>query len=107
MAIRNLIEQIAAGWSTYRQKVRVDRNDPIYALVVKQFPEALQHHVAAFDTITLEGSTGARQHNCCPLDCALRSAAHRQRDQRFLRCLSLLYRLVSGHTQPGLRNYAI
>jgi hypothetical protein len=66
MTITDLIEQIATGWPRYHQKVQVDRNDLVYALVVGQLPQTLQHEVAAFDTITPEGSTGAGNITAAP-----------------------------------------
>jgi hypothetical protein len=45
LSIKDLIEQIAAGWSSYHQKVRVDKTDPVYALVTvdeTQRPNAVQ-----------------------------------------------------------------
>ena len=59
MAIRDLIEQIAAAWPAYHQKVQVTKNDSVYEMVTVQFPQALQPYVAADDTIVVEGSTGA------------------------------------------------
>ena len=66
MTIRDLIEQIAAAWPAYHQKGRVDKNDPAYALVVKQFPEAIRPHIAGYDNIILEGSTGAGNITAAP-----------------------------------------
>lgn len=59
MLIRDLITQIAASWPSYREKVRVDRNDPVFALVEKEFPEALQPYISQNETLIPEGSTGA------------------------------------------------
>jgi hypothetical protein len=42
MAIKGVIEQIAAAWPSYHEKGRVDHNDPTYSLVVEQFPEVLR-----------------------------------------------------------------
>lgn len=58
MAIRELIQQIAAGWRSYQQTARVDKNNSLYSLVVRQLPAELQATVAAFDTVVAEGSTG-------------------------------------------------
>jgi len=66
MAIRELIEQIAAGWPTYFQKGRVDKRDRIYEVVTTQFPGALQPYVASYDTLTLQGSTGAGNITAAP-----------------------------------------
>jgi hypothetical protein len=72
MAIRKLLEQIADGRPAYHQQTRVNSEDPIYTLVLKQMPQALQPHVPACDTVTLEGSNGGRQHNPCAMDRVLR-----------------------------------
>ena len=66
MSIKALIEQIAAGWPSYRQKVRVDKTDPLYALVTVHFPQALYPYVAAYETIMPEGSTGAGNITAAP-----------------------------------------
>jgi hypothetical protein len=66
MAVRDLIEQIAAGWPAYSQKGLVDKNDPVCALVTVQFPQALQPHVAAYDNIVLHGSTGTGNITAAP-----------------------------------------
>jgi len=66
MSIKALIEQIAAGWPSYRQKVRVDKTDPLYALVTVHFPQALHPYVAAYETIVPEGSTGAGNITAAP-----------------------------------------
>jgi hypothetical protein len=42
MLIGELIERVAAGWHVYHTKGRVDKNHPIYDLVVDQFPQALE-----------------------------------------------------------------
>jgi len=46
MAIREMIEQIASEWPGYHQKGHVDSADPVYDLVVRQFPQLLQPVVA-------------------------------------------------------------
>jgi 5-methylcytosine-specific restriction enzyme MrcB-like protein/uncharacterized protein DUF3883 len=66
MLIKDLIEQIAAGWPSYHLKVRVDKADPLYALVTEHFPRALYPYVAAHDTIIPEGSTGAGNITAAP-----------------------------------------
>ena len=66
MAIRDLIEQIAALWPAYHQKGRVDSRDPVYELVTTQFPEALLPHVAAFNYVKAEGSTGRGEITAAP-----------------------------------------
>jgi hypothetical protein len=98
MAIRDLIEQIAGAWPVYHQKGRVDKNDPAYALVVKQFPEAIRPHIAGYDTIMLEGSTGAGNITAAPMDRTLRQALHYKCHHRLLHCLSLFDRYVDRYT---------
>jgi hypothetical protein len=66
MAIRDLLAQIASGWSDYRSKNQVDREDPVYQLVVEQLPEALRPHLKSFDTIVVQGSTGAGNITAAP-----------------------------------------
>jgi len=66
MPIRDLIARIAEGWSTYRQKLRVDGKDPVYAMVVEQLPDEIRRHVSAFDKIIVEGSTGAGNITAAP-----------------------------------------
>jgi hypothetical protein len=66
MAIRDLIGQIATLWPAYHQKGRVDSRDLVYELVTTQFPEALLPHVAAFNSIRVEGSTGAGNITAAP-----------------------------------------
>jgi len=51
--------RIAAGWSEYHQKERVDKDDPIYAIVVSELPAELRRHLTDYDNIFAEGSTGA------------------------------------------------
>lgn len=58
MALRDLIEQIAADWPTYHQKETVESDDPVFEMITVQFPHALQPYVAAEDTIVVEGSSG-------------------------------------------------
>lgn len=48
------------------QKGRVDSHDPVYELVNRQFPETLLPHVAAFNSIVVEGSTGAGNVTAAP-----------------------------------------
>jgi hypothetical protein len=52
MPIRDLIKQIASTYSAYRDKVRVDGNDPVFAMVEKQFPEALRPYIAPYETLS-------------------------------------------------------
>lgn len=59
MPIRDLIAQIADGWSAYHRKLRVDSKDRVYDVVVVQLPLELKRHVSTFDRIIVEGSTGA------------------------------------------------
>ena len=66
MQIRDLIEQIVALWQPYRQKVTVDKSDPVYNLVVNEFPEALLRYLVTPATISLEGSTGAGNITAAP-----------------------------------------
>jgi hypothetical protein len=66
MPIRDLIAQIAHGWSAYRRKLRVDSNDPVYDLVVVHLPLELKRHVSAFDRIIVEGSTDAGNITAAP-----------------------------------------
>lgn len=66
MAIRELIEKIAAGWPAYLAKVRVQRNDPVYTMVTRQFPQTLQTYVEDFENIVVEGSTGAGNITAAP-----------------------------------------
>ena len=66
MAIGELIEQIAAGWPAYHEKVRVDKSDPVYELVTNQFPRELQLYATAYDTLTVQGSTGAGNITAAP-----------------------------------------
>src|SRR3984893_2706485 len=79
MTVVSLIEQIAAGWNAYHQKVRVDKRDPIHTLVVRNFPQALEPYVSAFDNIIVQGSTGAGNITAAPwialLDRRLTSSA--------------------------------
>jgi hypothetical protein len=58
MAIRALIDQIAALWPAYHRKVTVDHGDPADELVTRRFPEILRPHVADYESIVPEGSTG-------------------------------------------------
>jgi hypothetical protein len=66
MTIRDLIEQIAAGWPAYHEKETVTKNDPIFEMVTVLFPQALQPYVATEDTIVPEGSTGAGNITAAP-----------------------------------------
>jgi hypothetical protein len=66
MAIRDLIQQIVAAWPAYHQKGRVDKNDPVYTLVTRLFPEALLPYVAEYESIVAEGSTGAGNITAAP-----------------------------------------
>jgi hypothetical protein len=66
MAMRDLILRIAAGWPAYRQKERVDKDDPIYVLVVQKFPQELRHQLVDSDKIVAEGSTGAGNITAAP-----------------------------------------
>jgi len=66
MAIRDLIQQIVAGWPAYQQKGRVDKTEPVYTLVTSLFPEALLPHVAEYESIVAEGSTGAGNITAAP-----------------------------------------
>jgi 5-methylcytosine-specific restriction enzyme MrcB-like protein len=66
MQIGDLIQQIAALWQPYRQKITVDKGDPVYKLVVKEFPDALLPYVATPANTSLEGSTGAGNITAAP-----------------------------------------
>ena len=66
MLIKELVEEIATGWPSYHRRVRVDKTDPLYALVTVQFPQTLYPYVAAHDTIMPEGSTGAGNITAAP-----------------------------------------
>jgi hypothetical protein len=66
MLIADLFKEIAARWSSYRQQRTVDKEDPVYALVTNQLPEALKNHVAPFEFISIEGSTGAGNITAAP-----------------------------------------
>jgi MrcB-like, N-terminal domain/Domain of unknown function (DUF3883) len=66
MTIRDVINRIAVGWESYHQKRTVDREDPVYALVVGDFPQALRPLVSAFEFITVEGKTGAGNITAAP-----------------------------------------
>jgi len=58
MVIGELIEKVAAGWQVYHTRGTVDQKDPMYDLVMRQFPQALEPHIAAYDSLYAEGSTG-------------------------------------------------
>jgi hypothetical protein len=49
------MQQIATLWQPYREKITVDKNDPVYDLVVTGFPSALRPHVASQTTTLIEG----------------------------------------------------
>lgn len=66
MPIRELIEEIAAGWPAYHARVRVEKSDPVYAMVTKRFPAALQPHVEEFDNLIMQGKTGAGNITAAP-----------------------------------------
>jgi hypothetical protein len=66
ISIRDLIRQIATGWPSYHRKLRVDKTDPVYALVTVDFPKALHPRIASYDNITPEGSTGAGNITAAP-----------------------------------------
>ena len=38
MSLSSVIKQVAAGWPSYHQKIRVEKADPIYKLVTVDFP---------------------------------------------------------------------
>jgi hypothetical protein len=59
MEIRDVLQQIAAGWPAYHKKGRVNKNETIYALVTKQFPEAIRLYLQAYGHLKPKGSTGA------------------------------------------------
>ncbi len=65
-SIGDLIRQIAAGWQSYHRKVRVDKTDPVYALVTADFPKALRPYIASYENLTPEGSTGAGNITAAP-----------------------------------------
>jgi MrcB-like, N-terminal domain/Domain of unknown function (DUF3883) len=66
MQIRDLMREIERSWPAYHLKVRVDSNDPVYAMVVEQFPRILQQHAGTYENIVSEGSTGAGNITAAP-----------------------------------------
>lgn len=66
MPIRNLIQEISAGWPEYHNKGRVDKNDPEFDLVVNQFSQVLDHYLAAYENRLIQGSTGAGNITAAP-----------------------------------------
>lgn len=57
--ITDLIQEIAGAYPAYRNKVRVDKNDPVYGMVEKEFPQALEPYIAPYEALLAKGSTGA------------------------------------------------
>ncbi len=47
-------------------KISPIQNDPVFALVEKQFPQALQPHMVPYETLVSEGSTGAGNVTAAP-----------------------------------------
>ncbi len=47
-------------------KISPIQNDPVFALVEKQFPQALQAHMVPYETLVSEGSTGAGNVTAAP-----------------------------------------
>jgi len=66
ISIGDLIRRIAAAWPSYHRKMRVDKTDPVYALVTVDFPKALHLYLTNYDNITPEGSTGAGNITAAP-----------------------------------------
>jgi hypothetical protein len=76
MSLSGVIRNIAAGWAAYHRKGRVDKNDPTYVLVTKDFPDALRPHVSLRELRDLYArisSNRSEQH-----DAAQRTCRHRE-----------------------------
>ncbi|HMF46171.1 MAG TPA: DUF3578 domain-containing protein [Candidatus Udaeobacter sp.] len=66
MPIKDVLEQIAIGWSAYRDNKVVDSSHPIHALVTKTFRENIRAHLKEFSQLKFEGSTGAGNITAAP-----------------------------------------
>jgi hypothetical protein len=66
MPIRELVHEIAAGWREYHEKIRVDKKDSEFDLVVNQFPRVLDQYLSEYENKLVQGSTGAGNITAAP-----------------------------------------
>jgi hypothetical protein len=66
MPMREVLQEIAAGWSSYRRKGRVDKTDLVHSLVARQFPQTIRPYLPKYEYLKFKGSTGAGNITAAP-----------------------------------------